>query len=193
MYWKSIGPHRFKLRRLTSFCGTYFYNADTDTDSDTDTKSTQYKILRAKNIDKMLRSMLINLPLMFLSHAIVAVAPAYEFFFQHIRATPLAIHLPFLKKDSNLEFILNMNLQLIMAAYATVGSLAVEAATCMINHTITIVPDLIAFNLHEFNDTWTANGLCVESLTRLRNAFVQMQDYDRFDWIDFTKLVKFIL
>lgn len=173
MYWKLIGPHRYKLRRLTSFCGTYFYNGDTE--------STQYKALRIKHIEKMLRSMLTNLPLMFAAHAIVAVAPAYEFIYQHIRATPLAIHLPLLEKDSDLEFILNMILQLIMATFATIGSLAIETITCMINHTITVVPDLIALNLHEFQNEWNANGMCIESLTRLRNTFVQMQDYDRFD------------
>lgn len=173
MYWKAVGPERSKLYAIEDFCVEYFYKCDT--------KSTVYNALRAKHIDKLLKHMLIILPLMMISHVIVIGAPIHALLFQHIRTTPVGLHLPILEKDSDLEFTLNMILQAIMTFYALVGSVAIEIASCMINNTIKLVPHLIRFNLHQFRDELKTSGMSIVAIAQLRNIFIQTQDYNRFD------------
>lgn len=174
MYLEAIGPHRFKFNAIVNFCGTYFYKSDT--------KSMRYKRLRVKHIKKFIRLVTMILSLTLLSYIIVLIAPIYENVYQHIRITPLAMALPFLEKDSKMEFTLNMVLQMIMAFYAMNGSFAIEIATCMVNHAIVLGADLIRFNLLAFHKELTANGCGLKSIAQLRNIFVQLQDYNRFDF-----------
>lgn len=173
MYWESVGPNRFKLHSLGGFCGTYFYKTSTDT--------PQYRILRCYHIRRFTRNLLIVLPLMLASHVTLAIEPIYEFLLQHnSHVTPLALHLPIFVKDSDTEYIVNVMLQVILTIYALTGALAIEIASCMINHTITAVPDLIRYNLNEFRDEFDANGINLTSISLLRNTFLQVQDYNRY-------------
>lgn len=171
MYWQSVGPNRFKLHTVGEFCGTYCYKSDTE--------SQQYHILRSYHIQRLIKNLLIILPLMLMSHATLAIEPIYAYFFRNIRVTPLALHLPVFAKDSDLEFIVNMVLQTVLTCYALTGALAIEIASCLINHTITIVPDLIQYNLNEFRDECYANGIDSKAISLLRNTFLQIQDYKR--------------
>lgn len=173
MYWESVGPNRFKLHALGSFCGTYFYKSSTDT--------PQYRILRCYHIRRFTKNLLIVLPLMLASHATLAIEPAYAFVFEHnTHVTPLALHLPIFIKDSDTEYIVNVMVQTILTGYALTGALAIEIASCMINHTITAVPDLIQYNLNEFRGEFYANGINLASISLLRNTFLQVQDYNRY-------------
>lgn len=171
MYYEAVGPHRFKFHMLGGFCGYYFYRSGT--------QSAQYKILRVKYIDKFLWNILIVLPLVGIGHVIVFTAPIYAIFFQHTRVTPLAIHLPFFKKDSDTEYTVNIILQIIMAFYAITGALAIEIASCMLNHAITVIPQLIKYNLSEFREEFDTIGINLKSISLLRNGFVQIQDFNR--------------
>lgn len=171
MYYEAVGPHRFKFHMLGGFCGYYFYR--------TETQSAQYKILRVRHIDKFLLNILIVLPLVGIGHVIIFTAPIYAIIFQHIRVTPLALHLPFFKKDSDTEYTVNIILQIIMAFYAITGALAIEIASCMLNHAITVTPKLINYNLGEFRDEFNANGINLKSIALLRNCFIQIQDFNR--------------
>lgn len=118
MYWKSVGPICLKYHSLATFCGNYFYKNDEE--------PAQYDLLRVKYINKLVKMILIVLPLMLISYMIVGVAPVYAFAIQHIRVTPLAIHLPFLEKDSTLEFYLNLALQNILIIYGLTGCLCIQ-------------------------------------------------------------------
>lgn len=171
MYWASVGPKRIKLHSLGSFCGTYFYKFDTD--------SKPYQRLRNKHIHRLLQSVLIALPLMLISHAIVFITPISLFLFQHLHVTPLALHLPYFEKDSDTEFIANMTLQSILTFYALFGCTAIEISSCFMNHTITVIPDLFEYNLNEFRDELKANEMSARAVLLLRNAFRQIQDYNR--------------
>lgn len=176
IYWKAVGPKRFKFYAIENFCGDYFYKCDTE--------SANYNTLRTEHIDKLLKHMLFVLPLMIISHVIVIMAPIHALLFQHIRTTPVGLHLPILEKDSDLEFTLNMILQAIMTFYALIGSVAIEIASCIINNTIKLVPHLIRFSLRNFRDELKANGMSVEAIVQLRNLFVEIEDYHRFDFIN---------
>lgn len=172
MYWESVMPRRFKLYNLASFCGTYFYKSDTD--------SVNYQILRNKHIDRLLQSLLISLPVVQIAHSIIFFIPLGVFSIQHVYVTPLALHLPFFVKDSKTEFIVNMVLQTILVSYAWIGSFAIEITSCLINHAITVIPDLIQYNLDEFHvEFMNSEQLTVKSVQLLRNSIRQIQDYNR--------------
>lgn len=172
MYWESVGPRRFKLHTLGGFCGTYFYKSNT--------ASQQYNALRCDHIERLLKNVLIILPLIFLSHATIAIEPLYAFVYQHDHVTPMALHLPFFEADSDREFIVNVMLQTILTCYAMTGALSIEIASCMINHAITVVPDLIQYNLNEFQNELNTNGITMRTISLLRNTFLQIQDYNRY-------------
>lgn len=173
MYYQAIGPNRFKLQTLCGFCGFYFYR--------TNAQSPQYKMLRVKFIDKFVSNLLIILSLIVIAHLFIFFGLIYELFFQNIsRMTLMTMHLPFLEKDSNIEFTLNTIVQIIMGLYALVGAVAIEIATCTINHTITIAPELIQYNLTEFEEEFHDGDMDRKSILLLRNCFVQVQDFNRY-------------
>lgn len=171
IYWEAIGPHRFKYNAISTFCGTYFYKSATD--------SMRYKSLRTKHIEKLLQIVFVILSLMIIAYGIAFIIPIYESILEHNRMTPLAINLPFFEKDSYKEYVTNMCIQLTMAAYSLFGTIAVEIGTCTINNAITLVPDLIRFNLLELQDEWHTNGVTTKLMAQLRNTLVQLQDYHR--------------
>lgn len=172
MYWISVGPNRFKFRTLGTFCGFYFYQ--------TNAQSPQYKMLRVKFIDKLLTNLLITLSLIVIAHVSIFIGFMYELFFQHVRITMMAFHLPFFEKDSSIEFTLNMIVQIIMGLYAFVGAVAIEIGSCQINHTITVAPELIQYNLTEFHEEFQEHRT---SILLLRNCFVQIQDFNRYAYL----------
>lgn len=172
MYVKAIGPQQLKLYTLEMFAGEYFYKSHSE--------SMQYKTLHVKHIDKLFKNLLIVLPMILLSHGICVAAPLYAILFQHIRTTPAGIHLPYFEKDSNLEYTLNMILQTIMAFYLITGDLAIEMASCAINNSIVLIPDLIQYNLNEFQAELKTNGIHIKSIAQLRNVFLQIQDFNWF-------------
>lgn len=172
MYWESVGPRRFKLHTLGCFSSTYFYRSTNN--------ATNYQILLNKHIHLFIRSLWISLPVIHLAHAIIFFIPLGIFLLQHIPITPLALHLPFFEKDSETEFIVNMIVQTVLVTYAYVGSMAIEISSCFINHAITVIPDLIQYNLDEFHAEFAfASQMNVKSILLLRNSFQQIQDFNR--------------
>lgn len=155
------------------FIGEYFYKSHAE--------SIQYKALHVKHMDKLVKNLLIVLPMILLSHGICVAAPLYTILFQHIRITPAGLHLPFLEKDSNFEYTLNMILQAIMAFYLIVGDLVIEMASCAINNAIVLMPDLIQYNLNELHMQWkTGESVYAKSVVQLHNVCLQIQDFNRF-------------
>lgn len=154
-----------------NFGGNYIYRNET--------QSTKFQNICAKCAKKLTKSILIGLPLMFITHAMILAVAAYAHYWQHIAITPLAIDLPFLEKDTNLELIVNMIFQLIMGFYAVMGCLSLEIGECLMNNTIVAMPDVIRFNLNEFNDEYETKGMNLTSILQLRNIFCQIQDFQR--------------
>lgn len=171
MYWKTVGPHRFKLNRIATFAGRFIYK---------DGSSEKYKVICEKHVDDFLRIVILIFSLIWIAHTLAVFGPFYAYFFQNIRITPLATNLPFFEKDSDLEFTISMILQGVLAFCSMAGNFAIEIGSCAIINTIRMIPDLIRFNLAEFTEKCEADGLCITSIARLRNVFVQIQDFDRY-------------
>lgn len=67
-----------------------------------------------------------------------------------------------------------------MALYALAGSMSIEVVACLIINVVTIIPDLIQVNLIEFADEISVEGLCLNTIARLRNILIQIQDFDGY-------------
>lgn len=172
VYFQAIGPNRFKFHALISFCGKHFYKTSAD--------SVRYKHLRRQHIDELPKLIFLILSLMTFAYSIVSGIPLYENLHGNIHVTPLGINLPFFEKDSPKEYSINIILQVIMCFYSLIGSFMIDVAACCINHAILLVPDLIRFNLLEFQDELKANGITAKARAQLRNTLVQLQDYNQF-------------
>lgn len=174
IYWEAVGPHRFKFNTIIKFCGNHFYDHANTT--------LQHQNLRADHIEKLLKIASVVMGALLLGYVIIFVIPIYESYRTHNRAiTPLAINLPFFEKDGRNEFIVNMSIQLTISFYSLCGNSMIELASSAINNAILLVPDLIRFNLMEFEEELQTNGITVRSWAQLRNSFVQLQDYHRLD------------
>lgn len=171
-YWVTVGPPRFKVNSTLNFGGKFIYH-------NADKKSMKYEKICVKHINKLVESVIADLPVMFLAQSIVFNEPVYVHHVQHLPITPFAVNLPFFVKESSAEYAVNMIIQTIWGAYAMIGLSSVEVGECLINNTIAAIPDVIKCSLIEFCDEFKSNGINIKSIARLRNTFLQIQDYKR--------------
>lgn len=93
----------------------------------------------------------------------------------------LAIQLPFIDEDCVWGFHLNLMLQTVITTYGTVGNLAIEMTSCIINNTVMLCTEIISMDCKQLgNDLENRIGTSVKRLAALRNMFVKIQDVDRF-------------
>lgn len=171
MYWKSVGPCRFKINSLLNFGGNFLYFNDK--------KSSNYTALCEESISQLTKSVAIILFLILLSHFMYGIGPLYVYLFHDIRITPIETELPFLDKVSNLGFTLNLIEQAILTAYELLGTMSVEICQCLINNAITFVPKVLHLDLDEISCDLNINGMNQKIKIRLRNVLIQLQDFDR--------------
>lgn len=170
MYWNAVGPRRFKFNKIMTFASEYLY---------TNENSTKYQKVCEKHVNSFYKTVAIIYAQLLLAHILSAIGPFYAFFFQNKRITLLATNLPFLEKDSELEFAINMTLQGVMAFYSMAGNLALEMGSSAINNTISMIPDVVRFDLSEFQDGFKSNGLSLASIIQLRNVYMKIQDFNQ--------------
>lgn len=139
-----------------------------------------YHHIRMKHIDKLWKNFITAFSVRMLSHYGIMFGMLYAYFHENIRFTPLGIHLPYFERDSDSEFIISMSFQGVIAAYTIVGSYIGEMAMCTVNSTILMFPDMICLNLTKFYDEFKMNGICMKARARMRNAFIQIQDFNEY-------------
>lgn len=171
IYWTAIGSQRFKLNSLVNFSGKFIYIDDN--------ASTKYNKICEKSVMNLLKNVVIVVTLVIFAHLLALVGPIHAYIFNDIRVTPTATHLPFLEKDSNTGFMLNLAQQSVIAFYSMSANITVEIMTCLIANTISTIPKLIRLNLKELADEAQKKYSRLSIHIRLRNVLIQVQDYDR--------------
>lgn len=169
MYWMSVGRNRFKYGN-----GLFFLSKCVDSGEDGSPKS---KLIYTKHIDKLWKSFIFIFSTLYLSYTGIMFGPIYAYFYQNVRTTPMGIHLPFFERDSDAEFFASMSLQGVASLYVILGNFMAELATCATNCTMGLVPDIIRFNLGEFNDDYVVNRKCMGSTAQLRNVLMLIEDF----------------
>lgn len=93
----------------------------------------------------------------------------------------LAIKLPFIDEDVVWGFHLNLMLQTTITAFGTVGNLAIETTSCIINNTILLCSEIISFDCNELTIK-LETGECAKNQihAELRNILIKYQDLDHF-------------
>lgn len=138
-----------------------------------------------KHVNKLVSSVIVDLPVMFLAQSIVFNEPLFAHHIQHSPTTPFAVNLPLFTENSSAEYVVNMMIQSIWGAYAVIGLSSVEVGECLIYNTVAAIPDVIRYSLIEFHDDddddgeSEANAMNLKSVCQLRNTFLQIQDYKR--------------
>lgn len=143
-----------------------------------DNKSTEYNRICENNIEKLVQHFVIIILLVILGHLLIIFGPIYAYIFKNIRSTPMATHLPFLEKDSDIEFTMNLLIQSVIATSALIGNISIELLTLLISNGITIIPRLIHLNLNDLVKEITGSNF--NSKVRWHNVLIQVQDFDRY-------------
>lgn len=171
MYWKNVGPQRFKINSLAIFSGKFIYLDSKE--------SSEYNRICERNVMKLVKNIVAVSFTVIFSHLLILVGPIYAYIFNGVRITPMATHLPYFEKDSDTEFMVNLALQCVVALYSITGNVTVEIITCLINDTVSSVPELIRLNLDEMTDEVQKKYSQLSVSIRLRNVLIQVQDFDR--------------
>lgn len=110
-----------------------------------------------------------------------AMGPAIALHKTGEMVTLLATKLPFISDDSVWGFQLNLIIQNGITVFGTVGNLAIELSSCIINNTILMCSELVVFNCE--NLSTAINQKKPNTLANLklyREIIIEIQDLDRF-------------
>lgn len=128
----------------------------------------------------------IKMTILFINFILISTAQAMtgsmiEFMNTGQLVSFLALKLPFIDEDVVWGFHLNLAMQMTITAFGTVGNLAIETTSCIINNTILLCSEIISFDCRELTDQIeNGNSTQIKILAGLRNVFIKFQDLDRF-------------
>lgn len=168
VYWKSIGPRRFRLNNITTLIGRYISN---------DNKPSVFNTLCDKLIQLFMRLSSIAACLIIISHMLFAAIPLYFIVFKQIRITPMCLEIPFFGSDSDIGFVANLCVQGILGLASMLALIAIEIPICSVFTTLISVPELIHLEVDDMNHDCISNGKNSRARVRLRNIIVKAQDF----------------
>lgn len=173
MYWESVGPNRFKMNNIISFSGKYIYTDDIT--------SEKRMAINTKNVDDLLRKIIIIFTSIFFSYQTILIGPIYAYLHDGLRINALGTHLPFFELNSDADFNANMSIDVLIGVFTMVGSYVIELVSAIVNNTISAMPDIIHVGLDEFFDEFKQNGVHLKSIAQLRNVHLQIQDFNEYE------------
>lgn len=109
------------------------------------------------------------------------IGPMIEYSKTGILVTFLALKLPYIDEDLVWGFHLNVAIQTTITTFGTVGGLATEMASCIVNNTILLCSEVISFNCDELSEKIKRRKTSdVENFAYLKQIMIQIQDLDRY-------------
>lgn len=170
LYWKAIGPNRYKVNSLINFGGRYIYLDDEN--------SSKYSLVQKENVKRLERTSVILLVLITSAYFLYGLVPLYAFCFQNIRATPIATRLPYFDPQSNVGFAMNLLQQGIMVTYGMVGNFCIQTGVVLLINAIMAVPELLRVDLNELAKEVQLHGMSSRARNQLRHILMKIQDFD---------------
>ncbi|XP_031626433.1 uncharacterized protein LOC116342813 [Contarinia nasturtii] len=144
LYFETINSNRFMYRRILLFATDFIYP-----DTKEDTKLNNLCDFYGK---KSIRMTILFMNFILLSTAQAMIGPMLEFMKTGHLITFLAIKLPFLDEDVVWAFHLNLMLQTTITTFGTIGGLAIETTSCIINNTIMLCSEIILMDCSELGN-----------------------------------------
>lgn len=175
MYWKAIGPDKYKFNNLANFAGKYIYP---ETNA-----STLLHVLCNQSAKSLLNEVLTIQVVIVFSYLSVVIGPIYAYLYKDLHVSPMGTRLPFFDDDET-EFLVNVGLQCTGALYALFGNLAIETVSCLINNAILLSAEVIQLNgnhlTERLEDEINNQGITIETRALFRNILLQIRDFDTY-------------
>lgn len=169
---KCLTSDRFRLRMLFRFAGDFIYKDVKD--------SSPFTQICEESIEKMRKSYIILIAVIFIAIQAVSAGPIYVYFKDGVKVTPFGTKTPFFEEDSDIGFTVDMTYQACLMPFGIVSTICIELCQCMTYNTIqlcasaiTLETELLGKTLEQTHQQFTA-----KTRAHLRNVFVQIQDYD---------------
>lgn len=173
LYFETLNSNRYNYRRILFFATDYIY-PDKKGNSKFDELCDQYG-------RKSIKMTILFVNFILLSTGQAMIGPMLEFMKTGHLITFLAIKLPFIDEDNVLGFHLNLMIQTTITTFGTIGGLAIEMTSCIINNTIMLCSEIISLDCTELANKlehghWPAANIYAE----FRNVYAKYQDLDRY-------------
>lgn len=171
IYFKAIGKDCFKVNNVVNFGGKYIYKDDK--------KTSKYNTLCEKMVGALIKNVFATLTAITISYCTFGASPLYVIIFEGAHVTFLSTELPFVDINTNIGYAINMIEQFILTFGAVVSNTTIEIGACLVNNTVTAVPELFHFESDELETELRSNGMSLNAKLRVRNMLVLIQDFNQ--------------
>lgn len=173
IYIQSINSNRHNFRRILYFATDYIYPDKKD--------NSKFYQLCDQYGRKSIKMTILFINFVLLSTGQAMIGPMLEFMKTGQLITFLALKLPFIDEDNTLGFHLNLTIQTTITTFGTIGGMAIEIASCIINNTIMLCSEIISLDCTELATKLEHGDFSTaKTLTELRNVYTKYQDLDRY-------------
>lgn len=170
VYWKTIGPNRFKLNNVLNFGGRYIYTDDM--------QPSKYKTLCDKMVEQLLQSTFTIAAMIIIPHLLVGLVPFYLATFQNIRVSVMGIELPFFEPSSGIGYNENLSVQSAFGIVSIGVLLAIGIMVTLMFNNVIAIPELIHLELNNLENELNLNGMTLNAIIRLRNVLMKVQNFN---------------
>lgn len=139
--------------------------------------SSKYNLLCEKMVGNLVKETLTVLGLLITSYVALGLGTMYVIIFQHSRATFFGIEIAFLERDSDVGYAMNLFIQLIMSAVALIANISIEIGECLATNAVEAIPEIIQFDIGEFEIELQSNGMSLIAIMRMRSILLKVHDY----------------
>lgn len=173
IYLQAINSNRYNYRRILLFATDHIYPDKKD--------SSRFNELCDQYGRKSIKMTILFVIFILLSTGQAMIGPMLEFMKTGHLITFLGIKLPFIEEDNMLGFHLNLMIQTTITTFGTIGGLAIEIASCIVNNTVMLCSEVISLDCTELADKLEKGCLpTAHIVAEFRNVYVKYQDYDRY-------------
>lgn len=165
---KPINSRRFKVNNILTFGHKYIYSDD---------ERSKYNMMYDGMIKDLLRNVLIVASMTIFTYVLLGTIPFYLIIFDNVRVPVLGLEILFCELDSDIGYAMNLMVQSILGIISFLALMILGFSVGFACHNIFAIPEVIQFELQEFENEFHLNGDCLIAKMRLRNALMKVQDF----------------
>lgn len=168
MYWKTIGPKRFRLNKLFIFGGEHVYTDDI--------RPSGHNTVCKKMIKDLMQKTAILAAMIIISHLLIGVVPIYLIVFQKIRVTVMGLEIPFFEPSSDIGYAINLSLQYVYGIVSMGALMMIQIGLNLCYNNGMLAKELVVLELSDMQYELSASGMSFKAIVRLRNILMKIQD-----------------
>lgn len=169
MYWKAVGPMRFKMNNIINFGGKYIYTNGL--------KASKYRTMCDKMAIDFVKLNIVCVVQTTFTHLLLLAVAFYMIVYGNTHVSIISIEIPFFESDSDTGYLVNLAVQLGLVIVSMVAmNILVIIVSFAYDNFITF-PELIAFELCDLEDELISNGFSLNTRLRFRNLLIKVRDF----------------